>query len=396
MRCKLRSNSVGAALLLGMCTVLGAHAAGNPSPVFMEARSWMAQPGWVSIVPAPQLDTSSQSGVPAQVGTYAPDISLWPKLTYYTMASAYAEASAPDINRAGAPVTAGVSAAARTMATAAGAASARASSTWNVAVVINPFASAGPIFGQAAYQRLLERFDCDSLGQCKTVDFTTTFQHQSTGRFLHSVQPFHQGTASFSESITIQGRQNSLPVSATLAGSANYTVRLPPSTSGNRLVGDLSTSGGWTDADFDPIAPSTLLPNLSGPMFDTGPLGGERLFALRQVSLTTGFDVLTVTQLGSLRLPGTLFELHIEQTASAGFSGGYGWGSVAADFDDTALTSVLSLVDPLGEFEFDRSMLQVYVTPVPEPSMLALWALGLGAVVLVRARRRTGAAAARG
>jgi hypothetical protein len=41
-------------------------------------------------------------------------------------------------------------------------------------------------------------------------------------------------------------------------------------------------------------------------------------------------------------------------------------------------------------------MLQVYVTAVPEPSRLALWAVGLCAVALVGARRRAVAAAARG
>lgn len=394
MSCNLRRRSVGAALLLGAVAVQGALASGTTSSVSMEARSSLAQPGWVNPVPAPQLATSTQSGVPAAVRTLAAELSLWPNLTYYNMASAVAEASAPDINQAGAPVSTGVSAAARAIATAAGAASARASAKWNVAVVINPFASAGPIFGQAMYQRLLERFDCDSLGQCQTVDFTTTFQHQSTGRFLHSVQPFHEGTANFSESVRIQGLQNNLPVSATIAGSASYTVRQSPT--GNQLVGELSPSGDWTDGDFDPIAPSSNLQNLSGPMFDTGPLGGERLFSLRQVSLTTGFDVVSVGQLGGLKLPGTLFQLDIEQSASAGFRGPYGWGSVAADFDDTALSSVYSLVDPLGEFDFDPSMLQVYVTAVPEPSKLALWAVGLCAVVLARARQRAGAAQALG
>ncbi len=394
MSCNLRRRSVGAALLLGTVAVQGALAAGTTSSVSMEARSSLAQPGWVNPVPAPQLATSTQSGVPAAVSTLAPDFSQWPRLTYYNMASAVATASAPDINQAGAPVSTGVSAAARTIATAAGAASARTSATWNIAVVINPFASAGPIFGQAMYQRLLERFDCDSRGQCQTVDFTTTFQHQSTGRFLHSVQPFHEGMANFSESITIQGRQNDLPVSTTLAGSASYTVRQSPS--GNQLVGELTASGDWTDADFDPIAPSSDLTNLPGPTYDTGPLGGERLFALRQVSLTTGFNVVSVGQLGGLWLPGTLFQLDIDQSASASFRGSYGWGSVAADFDDTSLSSVLSLVDPLGEFDFDPSMLQVYVTAVPEPSKLALWAVGLCAVALVGARRRAVAPAARG
>jgi hypothetical protein len=89
-------------------------------------------------------------------------------------------------------------------------------------------------------------------------------------------------------------------------------------------------------------------------------------------------------------LPSAAYRVTIDQLATAGFgTSGYGSGTVAADFDNTARTSILSILDPTGALELDPSIIQVFITPVPEPSELALLTAGLGALGLAHRRRRT-------
>lgn len=363
-------HAVMALALAGAC--LPPAAASNPSPVEMQARAGLPQPGWISTygMPSEYVATSDRPGQPASAG--------WMTAGTPWMAQATARAEVPAMNRVNEPVRVGTSAFAQAIATAAGGATASARADWFVAVVINPFAGGNP-FGQALYQRLIDRFGCTGPGGCQPVVFDTTFAHLSTGAFRHSVQPHHVGTASYRETVSIGNNVGSTLTRLTFAGEATYAVQ--PSSSLNQLEGRVTASGGWSAADFTNQGVQPVLADFPGPVESHG------LFALRQGTIASDFTVIPVPQLGGLALPATVFALRMEQVASAGFASGYGWGAVQADFDDTAATSVLSLLDPTGEFQFDPSMLHVSITPVPEPAPLALLLAGL-AVLMLRTRRR--------
>jgi hypothetical protein len=122
-----------------------------------------------------------------------------------------------------------------------------------------------------------------------------------------------------------------------------------------------------------------------------GPMAGEALFAVREADVLGRFEFgLPFPELNlPYALPSAAYRVTIDQLATAGFgNAGYGWGTVAADFDNTARTSVLAVLDPTGTLELDPSIIQVFITPVPEPSAFALSAGGLAVLALALQRRR--------
>jgi len=389
---------IGALLLAALGWHGSAAAQGFDANLNTYAR--LVQPGWIPPDERRFLDT--RNSYPAWGGSIR---SQWQYKTgtveEITFGGAYARAQYSGQGTPDAAMAVGVSAQARAVATAAGSASASAQGKWIVTVAINPFVDVNA-FGVPAYLRLMDRFGC--LGNpldssCETRELGTTFQHVSTGRFAHSVQPFHEGLATFRESVTITPTLPRLPQggSVTFSGSAVYEVN--QSTTGNNLVGSVSASGGWTADDFVPFTARSARALSLYPEGDrrndeddrNGPMAGEALFAIRQAEVKAEFSFsLMLSSLGeNYLLPAAYYEISIDQMATAGFgSAGYGWGTVAADFDNTARTTVLSVLDPTGALDIDPAMLQVTITAVPEPSTFAMLACGLGLAVLGAGWRR--------
>jgi hypothetical protein len=389
-----------AAVLLGAATVPCAIAA-VPYPTNLTTSASLSQTGWIP--PDERRFTSTNNSFPGWDGAIRSEWRYKPG-TYeeITFGGSYARALRSGVGTIDASVAIGVSAQARAAANAAGQASASAEGEWWIEVVINPFANVAQ-FGMPMYLRLLDRFGCVDLATppvvvCQPVDLTTKVQHVSTGRFAHSAQPFHEGEATFRETVTVADvmNPNATGASATFAGSATYDVRIVP---GGDLGGMVSPSGGWTADDF------VAFPEMSSrflslyPAGDrrnneddrNGPMAGEALFAVREADVLGRFEFgLPFPELNlPYALPSAAYRVTIDQLATAGFgNSGYGWGTVAADFDNTARTSILAVLDPTGELELDPSILQVFITPVPEPSEFALLAAGLGALGVAHRRRR--------
>jgi hypothetical protein len=385
--------------LVAAAALLPAAAAAQQTARQIATTASLAQPGWIP--PDDRRFPSTSNQTPFGNGWSQSD---WKYRSgtadEITFGGGYALAQRLNDGTPDATVAVGVSAQARAIATAAGSASASLQARWRVTVVINPFASVG-LLGMPTYLKMLDRMGCapndPSMLSCGGLVLDTSFQHLSTGRFAHSVQPFHEGQATFSETVTIAYDGVPLPgqTAVTFAGSARYSVGQAPG--GNALVGTVAAAGGWTDADFDAFGPTpsrflSLYPDgdrRNNTDDRHGVMAGEQLFALRQASVPAQFSLFQPTgvDLGvPYPLPAAVYTVTIDQLATAGFgNAGYGWGTVAADFDNTARTSVLSLVDPTGELRFDRAMLQVTVTPVPEPATPVL--AGLGLLVLAAWRR---------
>jgi hypothetical protein len=398
---------LAAALLLGTATVPGAVAATAANLPRGATTASLAQPGWIH-PDERRFPTTSDSFPLWNSGARSQWVYRPGTTEEIIMSAGFARAMQSGNMTADASVEIGVSAQARAVATAAGRASASAQAEWLVEVVINPFANVAH-FGMPMYLRLLDRFGCVDQGLpqglvCQPVDLTTKIQHVSTGRFAHSVQPFHEGEATFRETVTVTDVVNpqAAGASATFAGSASYDVTLP--SGGRNLVGTVSPSGGWTADDFVAFSalPSRLLSLY--PTGDrrnseddrNGPMAGEALFAIREADVLGRFEFgVPFPELNvPYPLPSAAYRVTIDQLVTAGFgTSGYGWGTVAADFDNTARTSILSVLDPTGELELDPSILQVYIAPVPEPSALALLAAGLGILGMAHRRRRPGSSA---
>jgi len=380
-----------AALLLGAATLPSALAA-VPNGTQLETRASLTQTGWIP--PDERRFTTTDNDFPGWDGAIRSEWRYKPgTVEEITFGGAYARALRSGIGTMDASVAIGVSAQARAVATSAGSATASAQGEWWIEVVINPFANAAQ-FGLPMYLRLLDRFGCVDQGvpgvlNCQPVDLSTRIGHVSTGRFAHSTQPFHEGEATFRETVTVSDAANpqATGASAMFSGSASYDV-VPSPNGGNALVGVVSASGGWTADDFIPFAatPSYLLSlYLSGDPRNNeadrnGAMAGESLLAIREADVLGRFEFgLPFPELNvPYALPSATYHVTIDQLATAGFgNAGYGWGTVAADFDNTARTSILAVLDPTGELELDPSILQVFITPVPEPSAFALSAGGL-------------------
>ncbi len=390
-----------AALLVGTVALPAAATTIQNFPVLTTTAS-LSQPGWIPPSERPFPTTSFTyplwNGSTRSEWQYKPGT-----VEEITMGAGYVRTLQSGQGTLDASVAIGVSAQARAVATAAGSGRASAQAEWWIEVVINPFANVAQ-FGLPMYMKLLERFGCDNQGVpqgvfvCQPVDLSTRIGHVSTGRFAHSAQPFHEGEATFRETVTVNDSLIS-PAdggSATFSGSATYDVILSPN-GGNSLVGAVTASGGWTADDFSPFAamPSNLLSLYpSGDRRNdepdrNGAMAGESLFAIREADVLGRFQFgLPFPELNApFPLPSAAYRITIDQLATAGFgTSPYGWGTVAADFDNTARTSILAVLDPTGELDLDPSIIQVFITPVPEPSAFALSAGGL--VVLALGLRR--------
>ncbi len=391
---------LAAAILLSAATVPGAVSAVSQGTDLATSAS-LSQTGWIH--PDERRHTSTNNSFPGWDGAIRSEWRYKPgTFEEITFGGGYARALRSGVGTIDASVAIGVSAQARAVHTAAGQASASAMGEWWIEVVINPFANVAH-FGMPMYLRLLDRFGCVDLGTppvvvCQPVDLTTKIQHVSTGRFAHSVQSFHEGEATFRETVTVADgtNPNATGASATFAGSASYDVRIVP---GGDLGGMVSPSGGWTADDF------VAFPEMSSrflSLYPTGdprnnqddrhgPMAGEALFAVREADVLGRFEFgVPFPELNlPYALPSAAYRVTFDQLATAGFgTSGYGSGTVAADFDNTARTSILAVLDPTGELELDPSIIQVFITPVPEPSEFALLAAGLGVLGVAHRRRR--------
>jgi hypothetical protein len=389
-----------AALLIAAVTLPAAATTTTP---LLETRASLAQPGWIPPSQRP-FPTTSWSH-PLWNGAIRSQWVHQPGTTEeILMGAGYARAHQSGNGTLDASVAIGVSAQARAVATAAGSGTASAQAAWWIEVVINPFANVAQ-FGLPMYMRLLERFGCDNQGVpqgvvvCQPVDLSTRIGHVSTGRFAHSAQPFHEGEATFRETVTVSDSQIA-PAdggSATFSGSATYDV-LPSPNGGRNLVGAVTASGGWTADDFSPFGATPAYALSLYPAGDyrnnetdrNGDLAGESLFAIREADVLGRFEFgVPFPELNvPYALPSAAYIVTIDQLATAGFgTAGYGWGTVAADFDNTARTSILAVLDPTGTLDLDPSIIQVFITPVPEPSAFCLSAGGLAVVAFVLRRR---------
>jgi hypothetical protein len=88
-------------------------------------------------------------------------------------------------------------------------------------------------------------------------------------------------------------------------------------------------------------------------------MAGEALFAIREADVLGRFEFgVPFPELNvPYPLPSAAYRVTIDQLVTAGFgTSGYGWGTVAADFDNTARTAILSVLDPTGELDLDPSI----------------------------------------
>ncbi|MFN9744232.1 MAG: PEP-CTERM sorting domain-containing protein, partial [Betaproteobacteria bacterium] len=283
------------------------------------------------------------------------------------------------------------------VASATGRAEATLSAQWQIDVVINPLQV--PLIGPGLYAQLMDTLGCPggtilSPVDCSGPERGFSFLHLTQGAFqVTPGQP--TGRASFEETATLSSRSNAV----TLQGGASFSSDRAPGSLG------ITWSGGWSDADAAtmPLHDGTtarLVPagdprnDLADPF---GALGGVRLEALRPMLVSSGFQVGFPYYEGGQPLPFARFTFELEQVARAGWAFGYGFGTVAANFDDTAITRLLGieglvLTGADGEPVPLAGMLQVHLlplAPVPEPAAGLLFARG-GALLWAR-RRRAGA-----
>lgn len=350
--------------------------------------------GWInpSLVPPSASGSAAVPGALASEAWYAapPDSGSPP---WQVGAAGFARAETVNGGTVNAAVQQGTAALARAVASATGRAEATLSAQWRIDVVLNPLQV--PILGQGLYVQLM-----DTLG-CPTGTFLTPVDCSGPERgfsFLHLTQGAFQVTrsqltarASFEETATMRSRSNAV----TLQGGASFA---PDSGPGTQAV---SFSGGWSDADASVMplhegSTARLFPtgdprnDLADPF---GPLTGVRLEALRPMVVSSGFQVGFPYYQGGQPLPFARFNFELDQVARAGWAFGYGFGTVAANFDDTAITRLLGieglvLTGADGQAVPLSSVLQVHVqplSPVPEPAAGLLFALGGG---LLWARRR--------
>ncbi len=364
----------------------------------MTAYAFLENRGWINpaLVPPPASGRAAAPGTLAAEAWYvAPPGTGSPP--WQVGAAGFARAEVLNAGTANASVQQGTAALARAVASATGRAEATLSAQWQIDVVINPLQV--PLLGPALYAQLMDTLGCPggtilSRVDCSGPERGFSFLHLTQGAFqVTRSQP--TARASFEETATLRSRSNAV----TLQGGASFS---PDSGPGVQAV---TWSGGWTAADAAvmPLNDGTtarLFPagdprnDLADPF---GLLAGVRLEALRPLLVSSGFQVGFPYYEGGQPLPFARFTFELDQVARAGWAFGYGFGTVAANFDDTAITRLLGieglvLTGADGEPVPLAGMLRVNLqplAPVPEPAAGLLFALG-GALLWAR-RRRAGA-----
>lgn len=390
--CRLLAGLLTAALpaLLPALLPAPALAAGGNlnTSAFLENRGWINP----SLVPPPASGSAVAPGKLASEAWYlAPPGQGAPP--WQVGAAGFARAEVLNGGTWNASVQQGTAALARAVASATGRAEATLSAQWQIDVVLNPLQV--PLLGLGLYTQLMTTLGCPvgsfiSPTDCSGPERGFSFLHLTQGAF--QVTP-GQGTgrASFEETVTLSSRSNAV----TLQGGASYSSDHPRGSLG------ITWSGGWSAADAAAMAPhdgstARLYPAgdprnaLADPF---GTLTGVRLEALRPLVVSSGFQVGLPHYFAGNPLPFARFTFELEQVARAGWALGYGFGTMAANFDDTAVTRLLgieglALTGADGEPVPLAGLLQVHLqplSPVPEPAS-ALMAL-LGVALLLAARR---------
>lgn len=371
---------------------------GLTASAFLENRGWIDP----SRVPPPASGSAAAPGTLAAEAWYAaPPGLITPPPPWQVGAAGFARAEVLNAGTGNASVQQGTAALARAVASATGRAEATLSAQWQIDVVINPLQV--PLIGPGLYAQLMDTLGCPggtilSPIDCSGPERGFSFLHLTQGAFqVTPGQP--TGRASFEETATLSSRSNAV----TLQGGASFSSDRAPGSLG------ITWSGGWSDADAAtmPLHDGTtarLFPagdprnDLADPF---GALGGVRLEALRPLLVSSGFQVGFPHYEGGQPLPFARFTFELEQVARAGWAFGYGFGTMAANFDDTAITRLLGieglvLTGADGEPVPLAGLLQVNLqplAPVPEPAAGLLFALG-GALLWAR-RRRAGTATLR-
>jgi hypothetical protein len=383
------------ALLIGLLPAQASAVGGNlNTSAFLENRGWINP----ALVPPPASGSAAAPGALASEAWYvAPPDLITPPPPWQVGAAGFARAEVLNTGTRDASVQQGTAALARAVASATGRAEAALSAQWRIDVVINPLAL--PLIGPGLYTQLMDTLGCPigtflSATDCSGPERGFSFLHLTQGAFqVTPGQP--TGRAGFEETATLASRSNAV----TLQGGASFSSDRAPGSLG------ITWSGGWSDADAAVMplheGPTARLFPAGDPRNDLadpfGALGGVRLEALRPLLVSSGFQVGFPHYFGSDPLPFARFTFSLEQVARAGWAFGYGFGTMAANFDDTAVTRLLdieglALTGPDGEPVPLAGLLQVHVaplSPVPEPATALL--LGLGGGLLWARRRRTGA-----
>ena len=383
------------ALLTGLLPAQALAVGGNlNTSAFLESRGWINP----ALVPPPANGSAAAPGALASEAWYvAPPGLMTPPPPWQVGAAGFARAEVLSPGTGNASVQQGTAALARAVANATGRAEATLSAQWRIDVVINPLQV--PLIGPGLYSQLMATLGCPigtflSQTDCSGPERGFSFLHLTQGAF--QVTPGQStGRASFEETATLASRSNIV----SLQGGASFSADRPAGGLG------ITWSGGWSDADAAamPLHDGTtarLFPagdprnELADPF---GALTGVRLEALRPMLVSSGFQVGFPHYFGSEPLPFARFTFDLEQVARAGWAFGYGFGTVAANFDDTAVTRLLgieglTLSGPDGEPVPLAGLLQVHMealSPVPEPATVLLFALGSG-LLWARARRWAG------
>ncbi|MFM7507722.1 MAG: PEP-CTERM sorting domain-containing protein, partial [Rubrivivax sp.] len=346
-------------------------------------------------VPPPASGSAAAPGTLASEAWYVapPSVGATP---WQVGAAGFARAEVQNPGTRDASVQQGTAAVARAVANATGRAEATLSAQWRIDVVINPLQL--PLVGPGLYEQLMTTLACPRgvvlfATDCSGPERGFSFLHLTQGAFqVTPGQP--TGRASFEETATLASRSNSV----TLQGGASFSADRPAGSLG------ITWSGGWSDADAAtmPLHDGTtarLFPagdprnDLADPF---GALSGVRLEALRPLLVSSGFQVGAPYYYAGEPLPFARFTFDLEQVARAGWAFSYGFGTVTANFDDTAVTRLLgieglTLTGADGEPVPLAGLLQVHVqplSPVPEPASALLLALGAG-LLWARAQRRS-------